>query len=211
MAANAGYAAANNTGAEHALGRLLLLLNSDVIPEQPGWLLPLLDALDDTAFGAAGPKLLFEDGSLQHAGMYFARDARGGWYNDHFFKGFPRDYPAACVAREVPAVTGAALLVRRALFEAIGGFTEDYIIGDYEDSDLCLKIRRAGKKIRYQATVELYHFERRSIRLHPGYTRTVAAAYNRWLHAGRWSEAMAALMDAPAKPRSRRTAQRVAA
>jgi GT2 family glycosyltransferase len=211
MAANAGYAAANNTGAEHAHGRLLLLLNSDVIPERPGWLSPLVGALDDPAFGAAGPKLLFEDGSLQHAGMYFATDARGGWYNDHFFKGFPRDYPGACVAREVPAVTGAALLVRRGLFEAVGGFTEDYIIGDYEDSDLCLKIRRAGKKIRYQAEVELYHFERRSIRLHPGYTRTVAAAYNRWLHAGRWGDAMAALMEAPAKPRSRRTVHRVAA
>jgi GT2 family glycosyltransferase len=215
MAANAGYAAANNTGARYASGRALLLLNSDVVPERSGWLAPFVAALDeDTRVGAVGPKLLFEDGSLQHAGMYFARDLRGAWYNDHFHKGFPRDYAPASVRREVPAVTGAALLVRRSLFEEVGGFTEDFIIGDYEDSDLCLKARRAGFTITYVPTVELYHFERRSIRLHAGYTRTVAAAYNRRLHSLRWSNAMAELMGegaAKPKPRGRRLPARAAA
>jgi GT2 family glycosyltransferase len=213
MAANAGYAAANNEAARHATGRLMLLLNSDVIPERSGWLAPLLRALDDDPqLGAIGPKLMFEDGSLQHAGMYFARDARGSWYNDHFYKGFPRDYPAACVAREVPAVTGAALLIPSALYRSIGGFTEDYIIGDYEDSDLCLKVRRTGKAIGYVPNVELYHFERRSIRLHTGYTRTVAASYNRRLHGERWVEAMAELMaSTTTKLRDQHAPQSIAA
>ena len=74
MAENAGYAAATNAGAGTARGERLLLLNSDVVPVSPGWL-PRLDAvLDrDPRIGAVGPKLLFDDGSIQHAGLYFAR------------------------------------------------------------------------------------------------------------------------------------------
>jgi GT2 family glycosyltransferase len=81
------------------------------------------------------------------------------------------------------------------LFREIGGFTRDYIIGDYEDSDLCLKIRAAGREIRYVPAAELYHLERQSISRHAGYTRGVASEYNAWLHAGRWSGLMENLMN----------------
>jgi GT2 family glycosyltransferase len=188
---NLGYAAANNAGAALASAPLLLLLNSDVVPDVPGWLAPLAAAARKA--GAAGPKLLFDDGSIQHAGLTFARDIDGLWYNRHYFKGMPRGHAPANVARQVPGVTGAALMVRRALFEAVDGFTEDYVVGDYEDSDLCLKLRRAGAAIVYQPAAELWHFERRSISLHQGYIGTLASTYNRRLHAGRWSGEMAAL------------------
>jgi GT2 family glycosyltransferase len=194
MPMNLGYAAANNAGAEFAAGRALLLLNSDVIPAAPGWLGTMLAALDRDGIAAVGPKLLFDDGSLQHAGLYFDRDAKGAWYNRHYFKGYPRDFAPAARAREVPGVTGAALLVRREIYEAVHGLTEDFIIGDYEDSDLCLKIRGSGYAIRYEPAAELYHFERQSIRHHAGYTRTIACAYNRRLHAARWDTAMGDVM-----------------
>ncbi|MBK1661756.1 glycosyltransferase family 2 protein, partial [Paracraurococcus ruber] len=191
---NLGYAAANNLGAGLARGRLLLLLNSDVIPDRPGWLGLLASAAAARGAGAAGPKLLFDDGSIQHAGLYFDRDAEGRWLNRHYHKGFPRHWPAAQRARPVPGVTGAALMVKRTLFEAVGGFTEDYILGDYEDSDLCLKLRAAGAGIAYQPEAELWHFERRSIGLHAGHARTLAGQYNRGLHHARWDGAIAALM-----------------
>lgn len=198
MSGNFGYAAANNTGVRAARGDYLMLLNSDVIPIAPGWLEPLRAALaqrDDTReTGVVGPKLLFDDGSLQHAGLTFAQDPEGRWYNTHLFKGYPRDWPAANVPRAVPGVTGAAMLLPRRLFEAVGGFTEDYIVGDYEDSDLCLKIRAKDYAIRYEPAAALHHFERRSIELHPGYTGTAASAYNRRLHIARWSDAMAAVI-----------------
>ena len=152
-----------------------------------------LEAGGETA--AVGPKLLFEDDSLQHAGLFFGRDLKGQWLNQHYFKGLPRDFAPANVARSVPGVTGAAMLIRRAVYERLGGFTEDYIIGDYEDSDLCLKIRNAGHDIHYVPAAELYHLERKSIERHAGYMRGVVSQYNQWLHAGRWDGLMQEIMS----------------
>jgi GT2 family glycosyltransferase len=195
MGANFGYAAANNTGARAARGQSLMLMNSDVIPLASNWLRSLRTALRlgsaGYPVGAVGPKLIFDDGSLQHAGLTFERDIDGRWYNTHFFKGYPRDWPAANVSRSVPGVTGAAMLMPRAVYEEIGGFCEDYVVGDYEDSDLCLRLRSRGYDIRYEPRAELYHFERRSITLHNGYVGTAASSYNRALHASRWSDLMA--------------------
>jgi len=95
------------------------------------------------------------------------------------------------VSRSVPGVTGAAMLMQRAVYEEIGGFCEDFVVGDYEDSDLCLRLRAKGYDIRYEPRAELYHFERRSITLHTGYVGTAASSYNRALHASRWSDLMA--------------------
>ncbi|GAA0604532.1 hypothetical protein GCM10009416_47660 [Craurococcus roseus] len=195
MPGNRGYAAACNAGAALARADTLLFLNSDVLPAAPGWLPPLLEPLRrDRALAAIGPKLLFEDGSVQHAGMVFRQDAAGEWLNDHRCKGFPRSHPDAARGGPVPAVTGAALCVRRAAFEAAGGFDTGYVIGDFEDSDLCLKLRAAGGEIAYEPASELFHFERQSVSAHEGHSRTLAGAYNRRRHHRRWDAAMAALM-----------------
>ncbi len=195
MNRNSGYARACNAGARFARGAVLVMLNSDVVPKGPGWLQVLSrPLLENSRLGAIGPKLLFEDGSLQHAGLYFGRDQRGIWLNHHFNKGMPGDYAPAQQAREVPGVTGACLVTRRAIYERVGGFTEDYIIGDYEDSDLCLKIRRLGLQITYEPAACLYHFERRSIRRSQDYMRGVASQYNSWLHTQRWEDDITDLM-----------------
>ncbi|WP_062111194.1 glycosyltransferase [Aureimonas sp. AU40] len=197
MARNGGYALANNRAAALARAPVLALVNSDVVPVRPGWLEALAARLEDPAVVASGPKLLFEDDSIQHAGLYFAPDHRGRWLNHHYYKGMPRHYAPAGRERAVPGVTGACLVLRRRDFEAVGGFTQDYVIGDYEDSDLCLKLRRGGGEIRYVPSAELYHLERRSMNENADYTKGVAAFYNSWLHEGRWRADMEALMHGP--------------
>ena len=213
MNRNSGYARACNAGARFARGNILVMLNSDVVPREPGWLQLLSrPLLENGRIGAIGPKLLFEDGSLQHAGLYFGRDQRGIWLNHHFNKGMPGDYAPAQRAREVPGVTGACLVSRRETYERVGGFTEDYVIGDYEDSDLCLKIRRLGLQIAYEPAACLYHFERRSIRRSQDYMRGVASQYNSWLHTQRWEDDISGLMtDRSAPIRTERDDERPAA
>lgn len=197
MGRNGGFSAACNAGAAVARGETLALVNSDVIPAGDGWLPALVRRLDRrNRIGAVGPKLLYDDGSLQHAGLYFKRDSKGTWLNHHYFKGMPGNYGPANLERPVPGVTGACIVLPRALFVEVGGFDDGYVIGDYEDSDLCLKIGRAGLGIVYVPGVALYHLERQSISKSLDYTRGAASQHNAWLQTKRWDRQIEALMAA---------------
>jgi GT2 family glycosyltransferase len=142
--------------------------------------------------GALGPKLLYEDDSLQHAGMHFSRPPGSGvWRNMHYFKGLHRHLPAANAARPVPAVTGACLMIDGELYKRLGGFRGAYVRGDYEDSDLCLRLIEAGCENWYLPDVELYHLEGQS---YASSLRRSTALYNAWLQTRLWNERIEALM-----------------
>jgi GT2 family glycosyltransferase len=195
---NGGFAVATNLGAAQARGTFLLLLNSDVLPRDPGWLAALVTAHRLHDAGAVGPKLLYEDGSIQHAGMKFYRLPVWGnlWVNDHPLKGQPNS-PAT---ETIPcnALTGACLLLRTALFRDLGGLSEDYIIGDFEDSDLCLRLLQEGKQNYLVPSVELYHLERQSQNMiGTSDWRTNLTLYNCWLHDQRWDADITLLEAAP--------------
>ncbi|MCE3223970.1 MAG: protein of unknown function, putative Glycosyl transferase [Nitrospira sp.] len=155
---NLGFAKACNQGARAARGEYLVFLNNDTIPLQ-GWLAPLIEevrAHSDVA--VVGSKLLYEDGTIQHAGVAFSRE----WFLPyHIYRGV--DAHAACVSRrrELECVTAACMLVRRDVFAHVGGFDEGYRNG-FEDVDLCLKIREQKWKIVYQPQSVLYHLESRT-------------------------------------------------
>jgi len=191
---NAGYSIANNIGASLARGRLLVFLNSDVVPDSPGWVGRLASFYDATpGIGALGPKLLYEDASLQHAGLYF--DRRPGttvWTNLHYYKGLRGDFEPANVSRPVPAVTGACLMIARSTWEEMGGLRCDFVQGGYEDSDLCLRLLEAGRDNWYLAHVELHHLEDQSF---PAGARLMATAYNEWLQTHLWGEQIEQLMS----------------
>ena len=143
---NAGFANANNAGAAIARAALLLLLNSDVLPDRPGWLERMVAFYDPTHdIGALGPKLLYEDDSIQHAGMYFhrPRGSRCGRTRTTS-RALHRDFPEANVPRAVPVVSGACMMIARDLYEAMGGLHGGYVQGDYEDADICLRMMEAG-------------------------------------------------------------------
>lgn len=198
LSENGGYSAANNLGASLARGGKLLLLNSDVLPARPGWLSRMTAFYDaNPRIGALAPKLLYEDDSIQHAGMRFERnlecDGEIGWWNEHFYKGLHRRFAAADASRAVPAVTGACLLIDTELFRSLGGLRGIYVRGDYEDSDLCLRLREQARESWYQADVELYHLEGQS---YPTPERAAASRYNQWLHSETWRAALLELEDA---------------
>lgn len=160
---NLGYAGANNLGARSARAPVLLLLNSDVIPRGVGWTGPMCAALDRPGTGAVGAKLLFEDGSVQHAGMRSAPyEPWGGLpINLHPGKSLPDTLSRGC--EDVPAVTGACLMMRTDLYREVGGLDEGFLVGDFEDSELCARLRRRGLSIRLCHDAVLVHLERQSM------------------------------------------------
>lgn len=183
MPRNCGFAGATNAGARLGRGRFLVLLNSDVIPAAPGWTGAMQRILEsDETIGAAGACLLYEDGAIQHAGMDYACDSGGSWKVVHPGKGL-RVNPQS---RAVSGVTAACMMLRADDYKAVGGLSEDYVIGDFEDSDLCLKLRARGKSIWFCAEAVLYHLERQSMGVDGRYTPTIRR-YNQALHQKRWA------------------------
>jgi len=196
LSENAGYSTANNIAAQSARGSLLLLMNSDVIPVESGWLSRLVAFYRDLPMaGALGPKLIYEDNSLQHAGLFFefAPNTRE-WMNEHYYKGLHSDLPAANVTRRVPAVTGACMMIDARLFDDVGGFSDAYLQGDYEDSDLCMRLWEAGLENWYLSEVTLYHLEGQS---YTSAVRQVNYDYNRWLFNQRWGGTIEAAFPYP--------------
>ncbi len=194
---NYGFAIANNIGVRYARAPKLLLLNSDVMPLGKGWLGELIDIYDSLEdVGALAPKLLFEDGAVQHAGMVFEKsEVFKMWLNEHPGKGLP-DFSDEKEPRVVPAVTAACLLVDAFLYEKVGGLSENYLIGDFEDSDLCLKLTQEKKKNYYVPSVSLCHLERQSQNLFSDTSwRTKVTLFNAWQHDTKWNALITELME----------------
>ncbi|MBL8039176.1 MAG: glycosyltransferase [Nitrospira sp.] len=152
---NLGFAKACNQGARAARGKYLVFLNNDTIPLK-GWLRALVSEVEQSAdVGIVGSKLLYQDGTIQHAGVALSR-IDGLPY--HIYKGVPGDSPTVNQRREYQVVTGACLLIRRGLFMDLGGFDEEFRNG-FEDVDLCLKAGERGYRVVYQPRSVLYHLE----------------------------------------------------
>jgi GT2 family glycosyltransferase len=194
---NYGYAVANNIGARFARAPKLLLLNSDVMPIKAGWLARMVgeyDRLEEP--GALGVKLLFEDGSIQHAGMAFEKsEIFEMWLNEHPGKGLP-DLSPEEETKEVPAVTAACVMIDLERYGEGGGLSENYLLGDFEDSDLCLKLIEAGYRNYYLPEVSLVHLERQSQNLFSDSSwKTKVTLYNGWQHDRRWNDLITQLME----------------
>ncbi|MDD2878425.1 MAG: glycosyltransferase family 2 protein [Acidiphilium sp.] len=187
LATNLGYGPANNVGLQHARGSYICFVNSDVFPGTPNWIERLAEHLEaDPQLGVVGPLLLFEDGSVQHAGISFQPIAR---FSDWQFPIHDRKGWRPCVETglgERVAITGACLMMRAADARSIGGFDEDYVIGDFEDVDLCLRMADAGFKVAIDTAVWLYHLERQSQVSPDQRWRMNLTLYNAWLFQRRW-------------------------
>ncbi|MHB8057203.1 MAG: FkbM family methyltransferase [Desulfuromonadaceae bacterium] len=160
---NLGFAKACNQGAQAAAGKNMLFLNNDTEPQQ-AWLEPMLDMLEsDASIGAVGSKLLFPDGTIQHAGVLVLEDQKMPdlLFARHVFYGQSADLPDANRTMAYQVLTAACLLVRAEAFRQVDGFDEGYWNG-YEDVDLCFKLREQGWQLTYQPASVVIHHESKS-------------------------------------------------
>ena len=177
MDPNGGFAAACNAGVAACQSELVVLLNNDTQPV-PGWLGALTAYADEhPEAGVVGCKLLWPTGAVQHAGVVIDahKDVR------HVYLGFPADHPAVNYPRRFQVVTAACVLIRRELFEQVGGLDTAYRNG-YEDVDFCLRAGELGHEVHYCPTSVLYHLESAS----RGY-EDLGDQRNRQLYKSRWA------------------------
>ena len=152
------YSAINNYGARYANGEYLLFLNNDVTVITEGWLTEMLGMCQRREVGAVGVKLLYPDDTIQHAGCVIGIGGIAG----HMFVNMPANRTGylhkASILQDMSAVTAACMMMKKAAFEEVGGFTEELSVA-FNDVDLCLKVRETGRLIVYDPYVQLYHME----------------------------------------------------
>jgi GT2 family glycosyltransferase/archaellum component FlaC len=152
----------NNFGMYHASGEVYIFLNNDTLIITPDWIERLCENALRDDIGVVGPLLLYEDDTIQHAGVVVGF---GGWA-DHVFKGmqpvhFGAPYVSPMVSRNALAVTGACMAISKKTVEKIGGFDERFIICG-SDIEMCIRAYQSGLYNKYMATVRLYHLESKS-------------------------------------------------
>lgn len=156
----------------------LVLLNDDVLPRDGTWLRALLTFSADEAVGGVGARLLYPDGTVQHAGMMpLLGTAVHGWAGLPASRGGYGDWPL--VHRGWSMVTGAVFATRRSLMEQVNGFDERFTL-DYNDVDLCLRLRALGYRIVYTPHAELWHTEMASRGKRPSPGMDTALFLERW-------------------------------
>lgn len=151
----------NNFAASHADGEHLVFLNNDVEIRSGEWLSAMLEHSQRREVGAVGAKLLYPNNTIQHAGIIIGiigNPPVAGHAHRHLPVLHPGYFGRANHIANVSAVTAACLMVRKTVFEEVGGFDEELAVA-FNDIDLCLKIRKQGYLIVYTPYAELYHHE----------------------------------------------------
>ncbi len=158
------YSRVNNQGARLAKGDFVLFLNNDVEIIDEHWLTEMVRWAQLPGVAMVGAKLLYPDRSIQHAGIVIGMTGHAS----HVFAGILPNLPnqrkmfvSPDVYRNVSAVTGACMLVRRQVFEQIGGFNEDFLLV-FNDVEIGLRVLRSGFRVVYTPAARLIHYEGRS-------------------------------------------------
>ena len=155
------YSAINNFGARYAKGEYILLLNNDTSVIEPDSLRCMLAQCQRAEVGIVGAKLLYDDDTVQHAGVIIGYQGVAG----HAFTGIGDDvygyFARAVLSQELSAVTAACLLTKRSVFDEVGGLDESFEVA-FNDIDYCMKVRAAGYKIIYDPHAKRHHYEYKS-------------------------------------------------
>ena len=155
------YSAINNYGVRHAKGEYLLFLNNDVTVITEDWMEEMLGVCQRPEVGAVGVKLIYPDNTIQHAGCVVGMGGIAG----HMFTDMPANRTGylrkASILQDMSAVTAACMMMKKSVFDKVGGFTEELAVA-FNDVDLCLKTGRAGYLVVYDPYAQLWHMESKS-------------------------------------------------
>ncbi len=171
---NFNYSEANNLGAENSNGDLLLFMNNDMEIIESNWLTELAQWALVPEIGIVGAKLLYPNRTIQHAGVVIGMQGIGG----HLYHHAPEHYiglmGSADWYRNVSAVTGACQMIRKSVFEEIGGFHEGYQLA-FSDVDLCHKAIKNGYRVLYNPNSVLIHHQGKSRGFYTPYEDVILA------------------------------------
>ena len=155
------YSAINNFGAKYAEGEYLLLLNNDVEVINKEWLTKMLGLAQREDVGCVGAKLYYPDNTIQHGGIIVGLGGAAA----HAHRGFKKNeygyFLRLGITHNLSAVTGACLLVKKSVFEEVGGLDESFEVA-YNDVDFCLRVLKTGRVNVWTPYAELYHYESKS-------------------------------------------------
>ncbi|MGY8662370.1 glycosyltransferase [Bradyrhizobium sp. UFLA05-109] len=155
------YSAMINMAARQANGAILGLLSEDIEVIDPAWLSEMVSWAVRDDVGAVGAKLVYSDGRVRHGGLAFGLPGIVNTFNYRLRRDATGYFGRNALVSEVSAVTGACLLVRRSVYEQVGGLDEINLPETFNDVDLCLKIRRCGYRNIWTPHAELYHHQSR--------------------------------------------------
>ena len=184
---NMGFAMACNIGIQYATTNLICLLNSDVLPSQPGWLLPLLETHQKNQTALIAPLLVYENGLIQHAGMevHWSGTSDGLPVCIHPHKGLDLSQlshiQATPTAYSTDALSGAALFFDRKTFLDLGGFDPAFGRGDFEDLEFSMRWKRRPAALLMVPSSKLIHLEGQSISRQPDLWASWRRGCNAWL------------------------------
>jgi len=175
------YSALINAAIPHVTTPYILVFNDDITVMDPDWLLAMMEHAQRPEVGIVGAKLLYPDGTIQHAGVILG--PFGG--SVHVYKRLQGDDPGYLdvpdVVRNFSAVTFACALIDRNVFDAVGGLDEEHFPVAFNDTDFCLRAREAGFEVIYTPHAALYHHESltKTVIAHP---HEIAYLRQRWGH-----------------------------
>jgi O-antigen biosynthesis protein len=156
------YSAINNFAVRHARGEVLCLLNNDTQVISQDWIEEMLGVLLQSGVGIVGARLWYEDDTLQHGGVIVGAGGTAAHAHAFLTRSDSGYFGRAHLAQEFSAVTGACLMVRKSLYEELGGLDEKNLAVAFNDVDFCLRAREAGWRIVWTPYAELYHYESKS-------------------------------------------------
>ena len=195
MEREVGYAACVNLAAEQAQGEELLLLDASCLPVTYGWLEDMRAFYrEQTRVGVLGVKMLRDNSTICHAGGTFVREG-DGWVPRALWNGYPLDYPEAQKRQEVTLISGSCMIIGRKLFLSVGGMSTDYLVRGFEDSDLCMSVRKKGRYNYYLPDISMLWLDESIVNGRCRAQQPHAYRLSALLYQARWRDDIIAIQD----------------